>query len=77
MAETTLPEPKTRLERYWKGIYDKATEGGGSNPNYVETIEGTLANPFGQYTAQEIYSSMNCPYHHPSPTAERELKGAD
>ena len=28
--------------------------GGGGNPNYVETITGTLANPFGSYTPAEI-----------------------
>lgn len=42
-----VPEtPMTRLEQYWAGILDKI-EGSGGNPNYVETIEGTLANPWG------------------------------
>ena len=33
--------------------------GGGSNPNYVETITGTLANPFGSYTMAEIQQMIS------------------
>lgn len=29
------------------------------NPNYVETIEGTLANPWGDYTASELFSEAS------------------
>ena len=59
MAEVNLPEPKTRLEQYWKGIYDKASGGGGGgNPNYIETIEGTLANPFGDLDKREIIGKV-------------------
>lgn len=44
--ETNIPAtPLTRLEQYWAGILEKI-EGDG-NPNYVETIKGTLANPWG------------------------------
>lgn len=32
----------------------KAGGGGGGNPNYVETIEGTLANPWGDYAFNDI-----------------------
>ena len=28
--------------------------GGGGNPNYVETILGTVANPWGQYSFEQI-----------------------
>lgn len=31
--------------------------GGGGNPNYVETIEGTLGNPWGGYSASDIFSA--------------------
>lgn len=47
----------TRLEQYWAGILDKI-EGGG-NPNYVETITGTLANPFDDYNITELAASAN------------------
>ena len=57
MAEVNLPEPKTRLEQYWAGILDKI-EGGGGNPNYIETIEGTLANPWGDKDISEIRASL-------------------
>lgn len=32
--------------------------GGGGNPNYVETIEGTLANPFGELDFDELYREL-------------------
>jgi len=32
--------------------------GDGGNPNYVETIEGTLANPWGGYTLQQILDGI-------------------
>lgn len=32
----------------------QAAGGGGGNPNYVETITGTLANPFGSMTSGEL-----------------------
>lgn len=54
---TNLPEPRTRLEQYWAGILDKI-EGGG-NPNYVETVNGTIANPWGSYTLPELMQGVN------------------
>lgn len=33
--------------------------GGGGNPNYVETITGTLANPFGDYTSSQLAYMAN------------------
>lgn len=33
--------------------------GGGGNPNYIETIEGTLANPWGEYSYSELVSAIN------------------
>jgi len=56
MAE--IPEPKTRLEQYWAGILDKIDGGGGGNPNYVETIEGTLANPWGGVDTLALHQSV-------------------
>lgn len=56
MAE--IPEPKTRLEQYWAGILDKIEGGGSGNPNYVETIEGTLANPWGNYSYGTIIQDI-------------------
>ena len=57
--ETQVPStPLTRLEQYWAGILDKIEGGGGGNPNYVETIEGTLANPFGELDFDELYSEL-------------------
>lgn len=32
--------------------------GGGGNPNYVETVEGTLANPFGELNIEELFSGL-------------------
>lgn len=34
-------------------------ECGGENPNYVETIEGTLANPFGGYNITDLAALAN------------------
>lgn len=31
-----------------------AESGGGGNPNYMETITGTLANPWGEYLPSEL-----------------------
>jgi len=31
--------------------------GGGGNPNYVQTITGTLANPWGDYPSQTLFSN--------------------
>ena len=54
-----IPEtPLTRLEQYWAGIYDKIEGGGGGNPNYVETITGTLANPWGSVDPAALYAQM-------------------
>lgn len=54
-----LPEtPLTRLEQYWAGILDKIEGGGGSNPNYVETITGTLANPWGVVRYSELKNEL-------------------
>jgi len=33
--------------------------GGGGNPNYVETIEGTLFSPFGNHTQDELLSGID------------------
>ena len=33
--------------------------GGGGNPNYVETITGTLANPWGDYLPSELFGDAN------------------
>ena len=33
--------------------------GGGGNPNSVETIEGTVANPWGDYGVADIISMIN------------------
>ncbi len=33
--------------------------GGGGNPNHVETIEGTLANPFGELDFNELYRELS------------------
>lgn len=33
--------------------------GGGGNPNYVETIEGTLFSPFGNYTRDDLLSGID------------------
>lgn len=30
--------------------------GGGGNLNYIETVAGTLANPWGEYTASDLFS---------------------
>lgn len=30
----------------------------GGNPNYVETIEGTLASPFGEYSPEELLAEI-------------------
>lgn len=56
MAE--IPEPKTRLEQYWAGILDKIEGGGGGNPNYIETIEGTLANPWGTHNPSDLWQGL-------------------
>ena len=34
------------------------TGGGAGNPNYIETIEGTLANPFGELDVEELFSGL-------------------
>lgn len=55
-----IPEPKTRLERYWAGILDKIDGGGGGGGGTaVEVVEGTVANPFGTYTTNDIYQMLN------------------
>lgn len=54
MAEVNLPEPKTRLEQYWKGIYDKASGGGGGGDqeiNYTVSWDG--------YTSGRAKSPVN------------------
>lgn len=42
------------VESFLLGIAAGGGGGGGGNPNYVETITGTLANPFGTMTAGEL-----------------------
>lgn len=50
------PEPESRVEALLADFIESGG-GGGGNPNYVETIEGTLANPWGKYTASELFSA--------------------
>ena len=50
-------KPLTRLEQYWDGILEKI-EGGGGNPNYVETITGTVANPWGDIDFDELVTMI-------------------
>lgn len=45
------------VESFLLGI--AAGGGGGGNPNYVETITGTLANPFGDYTSSQLAYMAN------------------
>ena len=35
-----------------------AGSGGGGNPNYVATVTGTLANPFGELDVEELFSGL-------------------
>ncbi len=57
--ETNIPAtPLTRLEQYWAGILDKIEGGGGGNPNSVETVTGTVGNPFGELAFDELYSGL-------------------
>lgn len=36
----------------------RAGGGGGGNPNYVETVEGTLANPWGSVEPEALYTEL-------------------
>lgn len=50
------PEPVTRREMFLDAIASGGG-GGGGNPNYVETITGTLANPWGGNSSSELFTS--------------------
>ena len=44
-------------EAYLKAIYENGG-GGGGNPNYVETITGTMANPWGSVDPATLQSAI-------------------
>lgn len=48
-------EKETQLE-VW--LEENMPEPGGGNPNYVETIEGTLSNPWGLYSFDDIFNGI-------------------
>ena len=47
-------EKETQLEAWFE---ENMPEPGG-NPNYVETINGTVANPWGSYSLQQIIDGL-------------------
>lgn len=48
-------EKETQLEAW---LEENMPEPSGGNPNYVETIEGTLANPWGEKNPSTLYDAM-------------------
>lgn len=48
-------EPTNRLEYFAK----EAAGGGGGNPNRVQTITGTLADPWGDLDYQELFDALS------------------
>lgn len=48
-------EKETQLEAW---LEENMPESGG-NPNYIETIEGTLENPWGNYNYSELITDIN------------------
>ena len=49
-------EKETQLEAW---LEENMPETGGGNPNYVETVNGTMANPWGSYTLSELMQGVN------------------
>lgn len=48
-------EKETQLEAW---LEENMPEPGGGNPNYVETITGTLTNPWGEANFQELIDGI-------------------
>lgn len=48
-------EKETQLEAW---LEENMPDPGGGNPNYVETITGTVANPWGEYVFSELKTMM-------------------
>lgn len=57
ISKKQVPEftPHTRNEALLMEVARTVAEGGGGNPNRVQTVTGTLAQPFGDY---DLYESL-------------------
>ena len=55
ISKKRVPEftPHTRIEALLMEVARTVAEGGGGNPNRVQTVTGTLAQPFGDYNLYE------------------------
>lgn len=53
-----LPTPITREEMYLYAIAQKGGGGGGGNPNSVQTITGTLDDPWGDVDYDELSEAL-------------------
>lgn len=56
-ANNELREPESRIEALLLQILENGGTGG--NPNIVETITGTLDDPFGDYTIAELVEAIS------------------
>lgn len=54
-ANNALEPPQSRVEDLLQQLLES---GGGGNPNRVETITGTLAEPFGEHSVAELLSKV-------------------
>lgn len=70
ISKKQVPEftPHTRIEALLMEVARTVAEGGGGNPNRVETITGTLAQPFG-----ELFEELTTALASKNATAELEF----
>lgn len=61
ISKKQVPEftPHTRIEVLLMEVARTVAEGGGGNPNRVEAITGTLAEPFGEHSIAELIEAVS------------------
>lgn len=61
ISKKQVPEftPHTRIEALLMEVAKTVAEGGGGNPNRVQTVTGTLAEPFGNVNFSELMSALS------------------
>ena len=61
ISKKRVPEftPHTRNEVLLMEVARTVAEGGGGNPNRVEAITGTLAEPFGEHSIAELIEAVS------------------